>query len=600
MTPRSLHVWAAGVVAAALAAVFVIPWILPTHVALVQSDSQAVGFGNRYAMVGLALGAIALFGLAWYARRAGAVRGESPLTSARVVPVGDRVNPWLTRAVVGLTLLMVLIVSLIMKDHPYGDALYFTDRMLRMIAGAVPYSQIEFTYGPILAYLPLLTWRLLQWTGVSIYAVYYCWVAVSQALGLTLTAYFLNRIQTTKLVRNMGFLVVGAFALLQPTLGLNYTPLRFIVAYALFLWAMGRLIARPGGVIRSVTPLLAVAIAAGVSPEMGIALFGALAVTLVLLVIRRSRSYVAELLVLLGGAAVVVAVLSRVGAGTLGAVAGGAYYFPVLPGPPALVFAGTLLVLAWGTGVVCDQPETDDFVLGVGLLALAVVLIAPAFGRADFGHVFWNGLGAILLCAVVIERRWHRASDYLAVAAVVFVGALVLYCSFYLVPGLITSSIKTAPGLQSTLTSDKATASRLAALPALAFPESLEGDVGSQVALSGHLVPLYCAPGMVLDEADFRKFSAQLAAASTLALPTPALTGYLAVASRGTSDSSGMVMSVPKSRGSRKWYGILLGFPITLKGRYAEYDPNATFGVLLQRDWVPSESFGGYTVLRRR
>ena len=44
-----------------LAAVFVLPWAVPQRIAEVQSDSQAVGFNNRVAMLGLLAGVVAAF-----------------------------------------------------------------------------------------------------------------------------------------------------------------------------------------------------------------------------------------------------------------------------------------------------------------------------------------------------------------------------------------------------------------------------------------------------------------------------------------------------------------------------------------------------------
>jgi hypothetical protein len=591
---------AALIVATALAAVFIVPWLVPTPIAPVQSDSQALGFYNRVAMLALAAGAASLFALALYAGRRGVVEVQSALASARSASADQRVNRWLVRAAIFLTLLMIVVVSALTKDHPLGDALYFTDRVLRVAAGGAPFSQIEFSYGPVLVYLPLLSWRALQWTGLSIYAVYYCWVAAVQAIGLALGAFYLNHVQMSRSLRNATFLVIAGFALLQPTLGLNYTPLRYLLPFVLFVWVIKSLtVEQPGGAIRSLVPFLAVAVMWSVSPEMAVALLVALVVALILLVLRGPLRPVAELVVLLIGVGAIVTAASSAGFGTFGAFAGGAYYFPVVPGLPALVFVGTVLVVAWATGSSASSATADECALQVGLLALAVVLIAPAFGRADFGHVFWNGLGVIALAVAVVDLKWHRARTYLAVLAIVFVGTAAIYAVMSFSDPLVDESLRTAAQVKAASTEDQATASRLAVVPALAFPEFLDGEIGTSLAQRGHLLPLYATP-ITISEADFMKLAGQLGAAQAMALPTDTFASYQKVASGVIPDSNGLVMSVPVNLGSPQAYAVLLGVPLELKARYKMFDPAASFGVLLQRDWRVDDVYGGYTVLKRR
>ena len=46
----------------------------------------------------------------------------------------------------------------------------------------------------------------------------------------------------------------------------------------------------------------------------------------------------------------VVGVAAAFGSATFSAFAGGAFYFPVLPGPGALVYVAAVLLVAWGAG----------------------------------------------------------------------------------------------------------------------------------------------------------------------------------------------------------------------------------------------------------
>lgn len=594
-------------------------------IVIVQSDSQAVGFSNRIAMVGLAAGAVALFVIALLARRAGAIEDSGPLISVQSAPIEDSASPWVTRASIVVTLLTVFIVGSLMRNYPSGDAGYFVDRLMRVASGGAPYSQVEFTYGPLLVYPQVATWRLLQWTGVSMYSVYYCWVGLFQALGLAFTTYLVNRLQLSRALRNGALLIVAGFTLLQPTLGLNYTAFRFLLPYVLFVWVMKRLTASPRGIEQRILPVFAVGLAAGVSPELAIALFFALTVSLVCLATRNVRLHISTLLILWFAALASSIVLSVSGGGTFGAFAGGACYLPVFPSMPALFFVSTMLLFGWGMGSASNADATSDSALHVGWFAVAVVLIAPALGRADFGHLFWNGLGAILACAAVLRQRWNRAEVYLGITAAVFLGAMLIYFGVSFRPMLIEAGLRTVvtssaqagslsrsvgkpaevgvrrwDELGATTKSDRLAASSLSALPALWFPEFLQGELGSQLAMSGHLIPSYCQPSAIPDENGFQILAGELTVVDTLTLPTRSLESYVAATAGAMPDSDGLVMRVPTTVGSRTQNGVLLGFPIALSGRREVFDPAASFGLLLARDWVPSGRVGQYTMLKRR
>ena len=617
--------WPTAIAAAVVAGVFALPWFVPVRTAVILSESQAVGFNNRVAALALAAGVVVLFVFARFRPHALAAEPDVPFASTKAPPAHDGVSPWLVGSMMALTLLMVTVLGAILKDSPFGDGQYFTDRMLRAIAGGTPFSQIEFSYGPLTAYLPLLSWRALRWTGTSVYTVYYVWVGLTHMGGLAATAYLLNRIALRRSFRNAAFLLVAGFGLLQPTLGLNYTPFRFLLPYALFIWVLGLLSRDLRSPIRQAAPLFAVAVAAGISPEMGIALLVALAVALLVLVFRDRTAYVFALLLMLVGAVVGVVIAYIAGAGTLGAFAGGAYYFPVLPGPSALVFVGSMLLLAWGLGSGGTSAHALDNAVQVGWLALAVVLIVPALGRADFVHVFFNGLGAILLCIAVIDRRWRKGGLYIALVAAVFLTSMVIYI------GMNYSAAVTQAGLKTLMTSRRGAvlaakiwndpslagrtrraqfvaagvkearvATRLAAIPSLGFPGYLRGELGQRIAFSGHLLPTYFQPGNALDEADFRRVEVQLAAVKTLAVQTSQLVRYRQAAEASMPNAQGLVMTRPRTVGSSAVFGVLLGFPVTLKGRNVMFNPSASYGIMLQRDWVTYEVVGQYTLLRRR
>jgi hypothetical protein len=115
-------------------------------------------------------------------------------------------------------------------------------------------------------------------------------------------------------------------------------------------------------------------------------------------------------------------------ASTFVAFIGGTLYFPVIPGPPALVYVAAVLVVAaaTGTGMLRIKPR---FAAGqIGWIVIAVVLAAAALGRADFGHIFWNGLPVLLAAPFVLHRAAPRYGiAAFALVAVVFLATLFVF-----------------------------------------------------------------------------------------------------------------------------------------------------------------------------
>ena len=591
----------AVIVVLTLLAVFALPWVTPVTVRAIQSDSQAVGFNNRIAVLGLFAGMLALFFHGVLSKPACSDQ-QAPLISTRLTSVEGRVSMRLQLTVVVVTATAVALLASVWQTHPTGDAAYFIDKLNRVIAGGAPYSQIEFSYGPLMLYLPLLTWRLVGWTGLSVYAVYYAWVALSYVLGVRLAVYVLDRVRLARSTKNLGVAIVTAFTLLYPTLGLNYSPLRYLLPYAVLVWVLQRLTtaSRARGA-HAILPLAGVLATTAVSPEMGMALLAALGVSLVVLAITDPRAYAPALATLLVGSAAGAAVmLASAGATTLRAFTGGAYAFPVLPALPALVLVGAALLSARHTGCAAGTRSHEGAALQLGWLVLAAALLTPALGRADFVHVFWNGLGVIVLCAAAIENTHGRGTPYLAVVGAIFLCMMAVYLSTAFVPQIRSAyTSHWTARRESASAGEKAAALRIAALPALAYPGHLQGEIGARLTTSDSLVPMYAPPAGALAGDDLRLISEQMSRAQHVALPTAMLDSYLAAAESATPDSDGVVMVVPTVVGG-DLYRILLGFPARFRGRNAVLSPTVTFGLLLQRDWIAYETIEGYTLLRRK
>ena len=466
----------------------------------------------------------------------------------------------------------------------------------------------------------MAAWRLLSWTGISPYAVYYAWTAASYVAGLFLAAFVLNRTDLRRSIRNAALVAIAVFTLLPPIFGV-YSALRFLLPYALLLAVMARLRSHGRGIVLGFVAVGAVVLAAAVSPEMGGALLVALGVAFGVMWARLGRGHAAPLVVLLTSAAVVGIAASTQMSATAAAFAAGAYYLPVLPGLPALAFVGTMLLLAWGTGERFLSAEPIDAAVQLGWLALAVVLIVPALGRADVVHLFWNGLGAIIGGLAIVDANWSRGRAYAAFVLVAFSTVLVAYTLAYFVPTLVGRPLRTQRatlraaavvhgGREAWLqdwekrhaadVGDRAAAAAVPALGDVTYAAFLRGETGEALAKSGRLLPLYGPPQRALTFADFERSVRQLDGADTLLVPKGELFKIQAAAKDATPSAKGVVMRVPEAAGTPVFWGSVLGVRVSLKGRHPVFDPLASFGAVLKRDWVRSGAVGDYAVFVRR
>ncbi|HEY3316891.1 MAG TPA: hypothetical protein VGK50_00495 [Coriobacteriia bacterium] len=421
---RFLPLAYAAVLAAGYALVFVVPW----HVAAgapAESSSYAVGFSNRASVAGVLLTAAALFALGIAGRKGADGRSfvrEHPCSRGEAVP-------WQLVAVA----LLVAVTSAVFfawiayGTWTYGEKNYFLDRMAYVLNGNVPYRDMEFTYGPLLAYLPAAAWRALAPLGVSPVAAYEAVYVVLFASGVPLLAYAANRLGLARGQRAALFASTWAATAFNETVGINGLLVRFLlpVAAVLFFHARAsKALERHGGPAALALggwSFAAAAVCFAMSPEVGIACFLGLGVYLGWTARARRRR---EALWAFGGLmlAPALAVLAFGPAvfTHLRGMAGGALNFPVVPSPSVLV----LLAALFGGAALLPRFLSADRPGAPALLALAVagaVMLAGALGRADTSHVFFYGLVTVFGAAPLLAAARPRAfAAWVVLFALVF------------------------------------------------------------------------------------------------------------------------------------------------------------------------------------
>lgn len=617
--------WAVGATAALVAlGVFLLPWFVPAAIRPITSDSQALGFNNRVALVSLALGCLAIVALAqlWRARCCGVSSVPEPVVLFEAANKDEGVSRVLLLVLSLAAVAAVAITATVYRSTPVTDSGYFYDRLLYLVNGSRPFVDFEFSYGPLLLYPPYCLWLVLRGIGVTLATSYYVVLAVAQVLGIGMTAYLLNHLRMTRAVRNGTLSIVVVTMLVNPSLSLNYTPLRFLTPFALMIAVLT--LSERSVLLRVFAPAGAIVGAFALSPEMGLATVVALVVALLLGVDERSWPAWLGVVFAIGFGFLGWLLYSRLPGSAFVGFSAGAFYFPVLPGRPSLMYLTTVLIAAGGVSATSSWSSRSRSSPQLGWLATCLVLSIAALGRADIGHLFWNGLGATLLAVAllgVIARRWAWA--YIAAFALSF---LVAASSHYLVLGLPSMfqvgvkngliSERTARGIahrvgrkysdgsawwQKARIADPSNEqiSRLIESGSVLAPFQLEGRLGLRLAESQSLVPLFASPDMGSGQVSGELIVSGLGRARYVLLREDRYQAFLRQVKRAGGVSAPAVWQT-KVPVSPQTYGLLLDFPMTFRPAHPVYDSSLAFGQVLVRDWVVDRTSGDYVILRRR
>ncbi len=376
-----------------LAAVFFLPYSVP--VAPAVSDSYVFGFSNRAALL-LFLAFVTVF--AYWSGGLGLVVRE---------PEDQQIDPPMSRRIgltaVGITAAVTLAFWAAYRSvGAINEGAYLLDRLQHLAAGETMYRDFEFLYGPTMLYLPLSLGRLLHLSLVDAY--YLAWV-LAWVGGIGMLWLTVAWACGTSAHKNGIFLLAYlGFIFSCVSLGLNYTPLRFVGGsfFAVLSW---RVLERRRSVLLGVvTALAGGAWVLFYSPEQGIAFLLGTVAFFVLFVDRSLHGYWFCLGLLLVGKGLLFFALSRTGVlHYMGAMASGGYNLPLLPS------LNTLLTLTLLLAAACVLMNSLRLRKRGGpleyLILISLFALPAAFGRCDPGHMFMNTLGAFIAAWTVLSYR---------------------------------------------------------------------------------------------------------------------------------------------------------------------------------------------------
>lgn len=394
-------------VAAALVAVFVVPWFFPRSDP-VAGESYPLGFNNRLAAVGLILvsGCMAAFRclcpsassqaratLSWFSK-----------DSTRAIKTASKVE----YGILGLFCLLMAQVILwwdsVLVVPYWGEADYFLNRIDLAALGYRPYLDFHHNYGPLMLYGPLL----LDWATGGSFGIEsaYAWTVVAWTLAGAAGVFLILRLLSIPRRSRPWVLAMSLLMWLPLTMGLNYTPLRFTAvpfSIAAVHIVAERLRTRSVPLLQSAIALLAVsaiatALTLSISPEMGAAAAAALIGYALVKGIDGDRFLATAITAGVCFSALMMHWSFQGYLYGIHAFSAGANNFPILPNLHNVLLAvSAVLVLSRLAAAVVTDPHHPNAPFAASIAIASALMLFPSLGRCDPGHVILNSLMVFLL-----------------------------------------------------------------------------------------------------------------------------------------------------------------------------------------------------------
>ena len=403
--------------------IFVAPWYAPTSQPS-SSLSYEFGFNNSVSIgvTGLTLGLLFLYMLVYW-RGPQRTTMQQAVASAFGLKNDNDDNPGYFWSVLAAIVGSCFFVSAVYWYTPYarfGEMGYLFPRTVLLQLNQKPYSDFPFPYGPAMLYLPSTIYKLTD--GVlSLEQSYLAALLLEWALGIIMLAWC-TRVLVPASRQTVVFWV---FALLfvNPTLGENYTPLRFMLPISALLGVhvavmKGSTLKASSHILVAIISFLGPSAAFLISQEMGVAAVLAIVIYFTSLLRTQQRAFahcivmpiVATFLFRLVFSATYFDVLFNFGGG---------YSVPIFPGLGIVLFLTVALFLLPRLAVVGVSSAVSFAPPSVAFCILGGILIVPALSRCDLGHVFLNGL-PVLFIAVALASNFRGRRTIAALLASLF------------------------------------------------------------------------------------------------------------------------------------------------------------------------------------
>ena len=578
--------------------VFVLPFFSPPPYLAGISVANVAGFNNKVAAVMAAALSVFVFlsVLKW------------KLVTLRPETHGSGRLP--LRIVLLSTAVFAAVLSLctwiVIRSHLryQNDWGYFIRQIgMHLDYGRKLYEQIEFAYGPLLFYGPIFVHALLSPFHVSLTWAYNITLVLESVIGLLLVGYVIDSLPMLRKWKIVLFLVC-VIAAVQVNFGLNYTYFRFIVSPAFLVLAAKR--KQPWFVAACF--LIGQAVSLAISPEIGVAFAAASVAYAAYFCWAEGKAWTIAVAAPFVATAGFFLLMDRSYILTLKLFAMGINNFVVEPLPHVLIFLFALVWLVPSLLATSFRERRDEAPMMAALYLFALGLLPAAFGSADPGHIFYNGLAIFFLSVVAISSYRPRLQTlWVACVAGVFFWQVYLNVKlweFQWRPSLMEAIFQCEPdGFKHAALVFAKTRSRTAAERSLSivYPDhsfdmkKLDAIVGNAPVATPLEVPLYV-------EEELRR-AGQFAPSQYSGMTNLMYAGAESRLVQEMNNSQWALL--PQHARMHWWEGTVdtrfaLGIQLPYPAKHTPYVIGKHFNENLLTHWQPYGEVGIYEVYRRR
>ncbi len=386
-------------------AVFVLPFFFPPDVPS-WSSAYAAGANNRVAEI--AVGLLSLT-VAFAALRSG---NSQPRTEPQTQPLSRR---WLWWSLAGMTIFLVILGGAMVRANIfYGEAEYFLTQLEKGLRlHLLLYRTIQFAYGPVLYWWPMLWMKALQPLGIANMPAYVGSLITTQAAGIALLFYTVSALPLRRGLKTFAFvaMVLGA---LPPTMGPNYSIFRFVVPMAFAVLLSRQLTLHRALLVATLGTMAGFA----VSSEVGIAAIGGVFGFGICRAILSGRRWLWLLLAAPAGAAIFITLTGRAYFQMITDAGTGGYDLLLTPEPRTILLLIALVALS--PIAVARAIRRHDASAGMlaAIYGTALGFMPVALGRCDSVHEFFFSLASMLLSLVAIDAAVSRTPARIWIACI--------------------------------------------------------------------------------------------------------------------------------------------------------------------------------------
>lgn len=222
---------------AGMLALFFVPYYFPHKNISAVSTSIDYGFNNQAGILILFLLSLGLVLYAWLSRQ-----DTNPVKYSEIISSeSDHVLDKAFKVYMTIQILFCLMLCILLRNTlGMNESAYFFTRLHDVIMGRKLYVEVDFAYGALLLYIPMLLYKFLSlFVGIRIMDAYSVSLMIMQCVSFYWLYKIMSRLKIEALTKKIIFVALF-IATLPYSTGYNYILFRFVPPYVLLFYMNDR------------------------------------------------------------------------------------------------------------------------------------------------------------------------------------------------------------------------------------------------------------------------------------------------------------------------------------------------------------------------